>query len=91
MTVELHQPFKWLDAPEDLTIWNPPMLEKRRKEQERQEKWRKNAEKTGTFPLRDEQGAPKSRVLLKQEAKRLLRDGNWENDRELDPKFNRGE
>ncbi|KAI8963832.1 hypothetical protein F5Y11DRAFT_131239 [Daldinia sp. FL1419] len=87
MTAELHQPFVWPKAPENLEPWNPPMVEKRHKAMERQEKQQKEAEKTGMFPLRDEQGASKPRLSLKQEAKRLLRDGNWNNGLKLDPKF----
>ncbi|OTB19943.1 hypothetical protein K445DRAFT_153638 [Daldinia sp. EC12] len=87
MTVELHQPFVWPEAPKDLSPWNPPSMEKRYKSMERREKWQKDTQKTGMIPLRDEQPTPEPRLALKEEAKRLLRDGNWENYRNLDPKF----
>ncbi|KAI1470726.1 uncharacterized protein F4812DRAFT_276301 [Daldinia caldariorum] len=87
MTVELHQPFVWPEPPEDKSPWNPPMLEKRYQHKEMQEKWQKEAQKTGKFPLRDEQPKMESSLALREEAKRLLKDGNWENHRNLDPKF----
>ncbi|OTB08128.1 hypothetical protein M426DRAFT_317229 [Hypoxylon sp. CI-4A] len=90
MTVELHKPFSWPTPPEDLSPWNPPQLERRHKEIEAQEKWQKNAQKTGKLPLRDELGASKQRIELRKEAQRLLREGKWENDRTLDPRFTEG-
>ncbi|KAI0387703.1 hypothetical protein F5Y04DRAFT_10057 [Hypomontagnella monticulosa] len=90
MTVELHQPFAWPEPPKDLSPWNPPQLEKRHKESERQKEWQKIVEKKSTLPMRYEMGATTDRVSLRNEAKRLLKEGNWDNDRTLDPKFTEG-
>lgn len=90
MTVELHQPFAWPEEPEDLSAWNSPQLEKRHQEMEDQKQRQEKAQKTGTFPLREEVGAPHGRISLKKEAQRLLKEGKWTNDRKLDPKFIEG-
>lgn len=87
MTVELHQPFAWPDAPEDLEAWNPKHLERRHQVSEENEKRQEKARKKGTFPLRDETGADEERISLRKEAKRLLEERNWENGKTLDPKF----
>ncbi|KAI1142318.1 hypothetical protein F5Y05DRAFT_222105 [Hypoxylon sp. FL0543] len=87
MTVELQQPFAWPKAPEDLSAWNPPQMVKRHEQSEKQKKYQKEAQKKGTFPLRDELGSTQERVSLRKEAQRLLKEGNWKNERKLDPKF----
>ncbi|OTA96152.1 hypothetical protein M434DRAFT_153109 [Hypoxylon sp. CO27-5] len=90
MTVELQQPFAWPKVPEDLGAWNSPQLEKRHNEMEKQKKMQKQAQKTGNLPLRDEVGSTSSRIAIRKEAQRLLKEGKWENDRKLDPKFAKG-
>ncbi|KAI1776869.1 hypothetical protein F4818DRAFT_440264 [Hypoxylon cercidicola] len=90
MTVELRSPFAWPAAPEDLSAWNQPHLEKRRQVMDEKEKWQKKAQTKGTMPLREELGAQPDRLLLRKEAKRLLEEGNWENGKTLDPKFTQG-
>ncbi|XXG98539.1 hypothetical protein Hte_004863 [Hypoxylon texense] len=87
MTVELQKPFAWPEVPADLTAWNSPHNEKRQQVTEKNDKWQKQAEKKGTFPLRDEFGTDSARMQLRKEAKRLLEEGNWENGKTLDPKF----
>lgn len=89
MTVELLQPFAWPAEPDDKSAWNPPHLERRKRESEKQEKWQKDAQTKGTFPLRDEIGATPARKELRREAQRLLTVGRWENEKTLDPKFSK--
>lgn len=90
MTVELHKPFAWPKPPEDLTAWNSPQLEKRHEEMEKQKKWQKKSQTKGTLPLREELGATAERISLREEARRILKEGTWSNDRRLDPKFTEG-
>ncbi|KAI1386375.1 uncharacterized protein F4822DRAFT_314431 [Hypoxylon trugodes] len=87
MTVELHQPFVWPEEPEDKSEWNTPWMEKREQERQKQEELTDSLKKSGKWPLRDETGATHESLELRKEAKRLLREGNWSNRNELDPKF----
>ncbi|KAI1083493.1 ribosomal protein L23-domain-containing protein [Whalleya microplaca] len=87
MTVELVQPFVWPAAPADLAPWNPPAMQRRIQTQDQLQKLQKTQQKTGHIAMRDEIGANTSRRALREEAKRLLVEGGWSNNRKLDPKF----
>ncbi|KAL7627526.1 mitochondrial 54S ribosomal protein YmL41 [Parahypoxylon ruwenzoriense] len=90
MTVELTKAFVWPERPADVSAWNTPQLVKQHKSRTNNEKWHRKLQKKGTIPLRDEMGASFERKSLRKEAKRLLAEGGWKNDRVSDVRFTEG-
>ncbi|KAI0448236.1 hypothetical protein F5B21DRAFT_498240 [Xylaria acuta] len=87
MTVQLTQPFVWPSMPTDITPWKRSIDAKARALEENNRRIRALARKTGELPLRDEKKEPEDRKNLRREAERLLKEGGWTNNRELDPRF----
>ncbi|KAI1503919.1 hypothetical protein F5X99DRAFT_406597 [Biscogniauxia marginata] len=87
MTVELTKPFVWPARPVDKSPWNSVHTERNAQVQSRQRFWERTIQKTGKMPLRKDRPIPSARAALRDEARRLLREGGWENGRALDPKF----
>ncbi|KAJ2993173.1 hypothetical protein NUW58_g1922 [Xylaria curta] len=89
MTVQLTQPFVWPRVPTDIKPWKKPSAAKMKAQEKRNHTYQSRISKTGFMPLRDEMKESQSRKDLKKEAKRLLKDGEWTNNRELDPRFSK--
>ncbi|KAI0597865.1 hypothetical protein F4775DRAFT_557784 [Biscogniauxia sp. FL1348] len=87
MTVELTSPFVWPKQPVDKSPWNSPHTERSDEFRKRQQKTRYELDRLGKMPLYAELPPDKGVTKLRQEAKRLLREGGWRNDRTLDPRF----
>lgn len=87
MTVELAKPFVWPARPDDRSPWVSEREARRDQSARVQEGWRRKIQKTGKMPLRDHLPTPTARVNMQAEAKRLLREGGWRNEKKLDPKF----
>ncbi|KAI1437144.1 hypothetical protein GGR50DRAFT_114977 [Xylaria sp. CBS 124048] len=87
MIVELTKPFVWPSLPTNQQAWLTPSAAKVRLSTKRNHAERVKLQKTGFMPLRDQKATPEANKLMRQEAKRLLKQGGWSNQRELDPKF----
>lgn len=88
MIAELAKPFAWPAEPEDDSAWQQPggMREAMAK-QERLQKLQKEVQRTGKMPLRDELPRSPEDRKLREQARKLLTEGGWDNRRTLDPKF----
>ncbi|KAI0398536.1 hypothetical protein F5Y17DRAFT_7894 [Xylariaceae sp. FL0594] len=87
MTVQLAKPFVWPSAPTDVKPWRSAVQTSMLKQGKRARKAQNLLVKNGVMPLRDTQKRQDGRVELKKEAQNLLKNGGWENKRELDPRF----
>ncbi|KAI1273364.1 hypothetical protein F5Y07DRAFT_259229 [Xylaria sp. FL0933] len=87
MTVQLTQPFVWPRAPTDLRPWKRAGLANMLAKQRSDRILKAQIQQTGVMPLRDELKAPYERKRMKEEAKRLLKEGGWSNKREVDVRF----
>ncbi|KAI1461360.1 hypothetical protein F4805DRAFT_279781 [Annulohypoxylon moriforme] len=87
MTVEMRQPFVWPERPADQTPWVPKEKELQDKATKNRHNPSKEIRKTGTLSLRDERKPTTEKTGLRKAAQKLLKDGSWKNETELDPKF----
>ncbi|KAI5919914.1 hypothetical protein F4810DRAFT_465392 [Camillea tinctor] len=87
MTVELTSPFVWPKRPDDLSAWNSAHAERSEKFSKKQRELQRQMQKYGKMPMYAEMPVEKSRIDLRKEAERLLKEGGWNNDRTLDPRF----
>jgi large subunit ribosomal protein L23 len=87
MTVQLKQPFVWPRVPTDITPWKKPAMAKAQAMEKQNYVDQARTAKTGYMRLRDEKKQTIERKDMKMEAKRLLKEGGWTNNRELDPRF----
>ncbi|KAI0424594.1 hypothetical protein F5Y09DRAFT_323950 [Xylaria sp. FL1042] len=87
MTVELAQPFVWPRLPPTLEPWRRRSMVKAQKMQDQQREQQDKLEKTGFMALRDNVADDLRRTKLREEAKRLLKEGGWTNRRDLDVRF----
>ncbi|CAJ2513601.1 Uu.00g017200.m01.CDS01 [Anthostomella pinea] len=87
MTVELASPFVWPARPADTEAWDSDAVVKRAEGLKRQRAWSVQIQKTGKMPLREQTGPDAARLALRDEARRLLREGGWQNKRVLDVRF----
>ncbi|KAI1485772.1 hypothetical protein F5X96DRAFT_674312 [Biscogniauxia mediterranea] len=87
MTVELTSPFVWPKQPADKSPWNSAHAERSDKLDKKSRALARKMERLGRRPLYAELPPEKGTIRLRQEAKRLLREGGWKNDRTLDPRF----
>ncbi|KAI0905805.1 hypothetical protein F4823DRAFT_115022 [Ustulina deusta] len=87
MTVQLTQPFVWPRVPTDIKPWRKPSIAKAQAQAKAKRTSQSITMKTGYMALRDvtKEGLP--RKNLREEAKRLLKEGGWTNKRDLDPRF----
>ncbi|KAI0409094.1 hypothetical protein F4802DRAFT_547695 [Xylaria palmicola] len=90
MTVQLVKPFVWPRAPTDVKPWKSAQAASAMFYEKRAYLLRARLTKTGKISLRDEEKLTEARKNLKDEAKRLLKEGGWNNKRELDPRFTKG-
>jgi len=59
------------------------------KEEEENKRRQESMEKYGYLAPRDEVKPSEARNKLREEAKRLLKEGGWDNKRNLDPRFSK--
>ncbi|KAH7031090.1 uncharacterized protein B0I36DRAFT_323176 [Microdochium trichocladiopsis] len=88
MIVELVKPFVWPAEARDASAWKQPeIMEQALKKQDALMKKMEETQKTGKMLLRDEQEKSRDDRQLREQAKALLEQGGWDNQRTLDPKF----
>ncbi|KAI0150394.1 ribosomal protein L23-domain-containing protein [Xylariaceae sp. FL1272] len=89
MTVELKEPFVWPEPPtqEEMSAWVSPTAKMHAEQSKEQYRLRAKLYRKGTMPLRVHTKRTSEFTNLRIEAKRLLREGGWDNKREIDPKF----
>ncbi|KXJ92372.1 hypothetical protein Micbo1qcDRAFT_134444 [Microdochium bolleyi] len=88
MIAELAKPFVWPAEPASDAAWqHPGGMKDAMKRQEKLQAMQKRVQKTGNMPLRDELPISAEDRSLKEQARRLLREGGWDNRRTADPKF----
>ncbi|KAI0109537.1 hypothetical protein GGR51DRAFT_558228 [Nemania sp. FL0031] len=89
MTVQLTQPFVWPRAPTQTQPWKKQSAANMVKESKERKAYINKLRNSSIVPLRDERKDPEARRDLKTEAKRLLKEGGWNNKRQLDPRFSK--
>jgi len=87
MIVELAKPFQWPDVPENLEPWHKELWDKREKMMD--ENQQRNLEmQRGEIPLEANSKESKERTELRKRAQQLLKgEIKWDNELELDPKW----
>ncbi|KAI1267154.1 hypothetical protein F5Y18DRAFT_330104 [Xylariaceae sp. FL1019] len=93
MTVELREPFVWPDPPaeKDMGPWTSAAGKMHASQAKEQYRLRAKLFRKGTLPLRVHGKRTSEFTNLRIEAKRLLREGGWDNKRTIDPKFSTSE
>ncbi|KAI1302283.1 hypothetical protein F5Y03DRAFT_362309 [Xylaria venustula] len=87
MTVQLSQPFVWPRVPTDVTPWKKVATARANAKMKKDYVTQAVLRKKGVMPLRDEQKDSLRRRNLREEAKRILKEGVWSNKRDLDSRF----
>ena len=87
MTVELAKPFQWPEVPENKSPWHNELWEMREERHEEQQQQQAKGYK-GEIPLPSKQPYSEERQELRDLAKKMLSgEVKWENDVQLDPKW----
>lgn len=87
MTVELAQPFQWPEIPENKSPWHHELWQMREKKHQEQQQEQKEMYK-GEIPLPSKQPYSAERSQLRSLADKMLAGKvKWENDVQLDPRW----